>query len=373
MTAIPRLRFLSAFLVLSCCALHAQDKKPEPRAKERQRIVSPEVQADRTVIFRVNAPQAKSVKVSLTLEVGTHDLVRDESGVWTVTVGPLPPELYHYTFIIDNVRLAEPSLALYRPSGAPGRSLVEIPGDPPLVHQWRDVPHGVVRLQDYWSKSLGKLRHATIITPPGYDQNSGERYPVLYLLHGSGDREFGWVADGRAHEILDNLIADGRAKPMIIVMPDGHPFPPGSVGMMEAFPAFEKDLLEDLIPFVEKSYRVQADAPHRALAGLSMGGFQTSAIGFKHPDAFAWLGCFSGVVPVDNVKTALDAPEKMNGAFKLLWIAVGRDDSVTRKGSEAMRDALQQRGIKHEFQVTDGRHEWNVWRKYLAEFLPRLF
>ncbi len=372
----PWLRIRSGLLpilLLGCCVLQAQEKKPEPRPKDRQRVVSPEVLPDRRVVFRVNAPQAKSVKVSLTPDTGPRDLVSDGDGPWTVTVGPLEPELYHYTILIDGVRLAEPSLAFYQPSGAPGRSLVEVPADPPLVHQWRDVPHGVVRLQDYWSKSLNKLRHVTIVTPPGYDQNPGERYPVLYLLHGSGDRELGWVADGRANYILDNLIAEKKAKPMIIVMPDGHPQPPGSVGMTEAFPLFEKDLLGDLIPFVEKNYRVISDAPHRALAGLSMGGFQASFVGLNHPDAFAWLGCFSGVVPVDHVQTALNAPEKINAALKLFWIGIGRDDGVTRKGSEAMHEALQQRGIKHEFRLTDGRHEWNIWRKYLAEFLPGLF
>lgn len=366
-------RFLAAFLMMGCCLAQAQEKRPEPRAKDRQRIISPEVREDRAVVFRVSAPQAKSVKVSLTLGAGTHDLSRDEAGIWSATIGPLAPELYHYSVVIDGVRLAEPSLAFYQPSGAPARSLVEVPGDPPLAHQWRDVPHGVVRLQDYWSKSLGRLRHVSVVTPPGYDQNTSARYPVLYLLHGSGDRELGWVTDGRANYILDNLIADKKAEPMIIVMPDGHPLPPGTVDMMEAFPLFEKDLLGDLIPFVEKNYRVIGDARHRALAGLSMGGYQTSFIGFNHPDQFAWLGCFSGVVPLDRVKAALDAPEKLNAALKLLWIAVGRDDALTRKGSEAMHDALGQHGIKHEFQITDGRHEWNVWRNYLAEFLPRLF
>lgn len=364
---------ITASIAACGCILLAQEKKTEPGGRERSRIISPEFQADHTVIFRVQAPQAKSVKVNLTLDAGTHDLARDEGGVWTAKVGPLPPELYHYTYLIDGVRLAEPSLAYYQASGAPGRSLVEIPGEPPLIHQWRDVPHGVVRLQDYWSKSPNHLRHVTIITPPGYDQSPRQVFPVLYLLHGSGDREFGWIADGRANYILDNLIADGKAKPMIIVMPDGHPMPPGSIAGTEALPLFEKDLLEDLVPFIERGYRVKPGATQRAIAGLSMGGSQASAIALRHPGQFAWLGCFSGIVPAENVTSALEAPEMLNAALKFWWIGVGRGDDRTLERSESMHRELDKRGIRHEFRVTDGRHEWNVWRKYLAEFLPRLF
>ncbi|HEY2573155.1 MAG TPA: alpha/beta hydrolase-fold protein [Verrucomicrobiaceae bacterium] len=369
-------KFIHFLAVMMMCwgALHGQEQKqPAPQPRERQRIVSPEVREDRSVIFRISAPQAKSVKVNLTPDAGTHDLARGEDGVWSVTVGPLAPELYQYSYMIDGIHLAEPSLAYYQASGAPGRSLLEVPGNPPLLHQWRDVPHGVVRSQSYWSKPLNKLRHVTVITPPGYDQNTGERYPVLYLLHGSGDREFGWVADGRANLILDNLIAEKKCQPMIIVMPDGHPVPPGTVGMTEAFPMFEKDLLDALIPFIGQNYRVLADAPHRALAGLSMGGFQTSYIGLNHLDQFAWLGCFSGVAPQENVQAALDAPAKINAALRLFWIGVGRDDDITRNRSESMHEQLQKLGVKHEFQLTDGRHEWIVWRKYLADFLPKLF
>lgn len=360
-------------LLGAATVIPGQEKTGQARPRERQRVLSPEVQPDRSVVFRVNAPQAKSVKVSLTLDAGTHDLVRDDAGIWGVRVGPLAPELYHYSLIIDGVRLAEPSLAHYQASGAPGRSLVEVPGDPPLAHEWRDVPHGVVRLQDYWSRSLKRLRHVAVVTPPGYDQSPGERYPVLYLLHGAGDRELGWVADGRAHHILDNLLADGKARPMIIVMPDGHPLPPGSVEMMDAFPLFEKDLLEDLIPFVEKNYRVKDDAAHRALAGLSMGGFQTSLIGLAHPGKFAWLGCFSGVAPLERLEARLADPGKLNGMLRLFWLGIGRDDAALRKGTEALHQALEERGIRHEFQLTEGKHEWSVWRKYLAGFLPRLF
>ena len=365
---LPLLAILAAFASIPA---HAEEKKPEPR--KRERIVSPEIHPDHSVTFHVKAPGAKSVKVSLTLNAGTHDMTRDESGVWSATVGPLEPELYHYSFNIDGITLAEPSLALYQPSSAPGRSLLDIVGDKPLIHQWRDVPHGTVRLEEYWSKAVNHLRHAVVLTPPGYDQSGSTRYPVLYLLHGSGDRELGWTADGRAHYILDNLLAEGKARPMIIVMPDGHPMPPGTLGMFESFPLFEKDLLDDLIPYIEKHYRTRTDPQHRALAGLSMGGFQTSHIGLNHLDRFAYLGCFSGVTREDSVKAALDTPQQVNSSLKLLWLGVGKDDTVTRDGTVALHNALDKAGIKHDFQITDGKHEWIVWRKYLAEFLPKLF
>lgn len=374
--AHARMRTLAAAFVASIVALGsglpAQEKPAEGRSG-RQRIVSPEVRPDHTVVFRVQVAQAKSVKVSLTLNAGTHEMKRGDDGIWSATVGPLAPELYHYTLEIDGVRLAEPALAFYQPSGAPGRSLLEIPGDPPLVHEWRDVPHGAVRLHDYWSKSVNHLRHVTVITPPGYESDMAKSFPVLYLLHGAGDRELGWFADGRAHYILDNLLAERKVKPMIVVLPDGYPMPPGSISGPEALPLLEKDLLEDLIPFVEKHYRAKPEPAYRALAGLSMGGAQTGAIGLKHPDRFSWLGCFSGVAPVENIKPALEAPETLNAGLKLLWIGVGKDDALTRARCEAMHEELQKRGIRHEFKVTDGKHEWNVWRKYLAEFLPRLF
>jgi enterochelin esterase family protein len=243
------------------------------------------------------------------------------------------------------------------------------------------VPHGTVRIHEYRSRSLGRQRGLQVYTPPGYDQESAVRYPVLYLFHGSGDNEATWVALGRAHLIVDNLIAQGKAKPLVIVMPDGHaaaPRPPGAPGAAEGRSRnvvdFERDLLEDVMPFIEANYRVRSDAASRAIAGLSMGGGQSLTIGLNHPDRFAWVGGFSAAVsnPETAISAALADPKATDSALRLVWIACGKDDRLVENG-QRFSEVLKARGIRNEFQITAGNHSWPVWRRYLAEFVPRLF
>jgi enterochelin esterase family protein len=358
-----------AILLQVSMAVNAADEKPKPTTKPAP-IVSPEVHTDRTVTFRLQAPNAKEVKVSGELPIGTKDMTRDEKGLWSVTVGPLPPELYSYSFILDGLSMVDRANPVIKPGRATTASIVDVPGDPPLMHEFQLVPHGTVHLHDYLSKSLNVVRHLRVYTPPGYDQNAEARYPVLYLFHGSGDDESGWMVIGHAHLIMDNLIARGKAKPMLIVMPNGHtPVTSGTTNTAN----FERDLLEDIMPLVEKSYRVKPDRLHRAIIGLSMGAGESLTIGLNHLDQFAWVGGMSGY-PYDgeaSVNKGLTDPQA-NEKLKLLWIAIGKDDRALA-GAKAFEEALTRHNIKHEFIMTDGAHSWPVWRKHLVQFAPLLF
>ncbi len=348
----------------------ADTKKKDPARKKMNAVVSPEVHADRRVTFRLRAPQAKEVRVWGDRPIATQPLTRDKEGLWTVTVGPLPPELYSYGFIVDGVNMLDPANGQAKPMRSWTTSVFDIPGDPPLIHDFQDVPRGAVHLHDYRSKSLQRLRRLRVYTPPGYDRDLAARYPVLYLFHGSGDNEATWSETGRANVILDNLLAQGKAKPMLIVMPDGHAASPTAENRMEAF---QRDLLEDVVPFVEANYRVKADRLNRAIIGLSMGGGQSLTIGLGHLDQFAWIGGMSaGLRNAEaSVSTALKDPQ-INEKLKLLWIAIGKDDQLLKQ-NEQMEKVLQAHQVRHIYKVTEGNHSWPVWRKYLAEFAPLVF
>jgi enterochelin esterase family protein len=341
-------------------------------------VVSPEVQADRQVTFRLRAPDAKRVTVSGEWGGGPQDLSRGDDGLWTVTVGPLKAEIYGYSFSVDGFQTLDPNNRAVKPMRTPRTSILEVPGEPPLVHEFQNVPHGSVRVHEYRSQALGRNRGLYVYTPPNYDKEPTARYPVLYLFHGSGDTEGTWTAMGRAHLIVDNLLAQKKARPLIIVMPDGHaapPRPPGSAGGPSRNVAdFERDLLEDVVPFVEANYRIRPGAASQAIAGLSMGGGQSLTIGLNHADRFAWVGGFSSAVfdPEGALSPALSDPKATDRALRLVWIACGKDDGLVKRSAD-LAELLKARGIKNEFQVTEGNHSWPVWRKYLAEFVPRLF
>jgi enterochelin esterase family protein len=253
-----------------------------------------------------------------------------------------------------------------------------VPGDQPALHDFQMVPHGVVRMHEYQSRSLGKLRRLQIYTPSGYDK-SRAKFPVLYLFHGSGDNEATWAELGRAHLIADNLFAWGKAMPAIIVMTDGHALPPGprttnAAERARAIAAFEGDLLQDVIPMVEANYRVKDGAVNRAIIGLSMGGGQSLVIGLNHPELFAWVGGMSASIfnPETSIAHALSDAATTNRRLKLLWFACGKDDFLLKQNQQ-FDELLTVRGIRHTFKVTEGNHSWPVWRRYLAEFLPLLF
>jgi enterochelin esterase-like enzyme len=354
-------------LFLLSSAGFGADEKPRP--VKPPPIVSGEVHSDRTVTFRLLAPNAKEVKVS-GLPVDPVVMTKDENGLWSGTVGPLPPEIYIYSLVVDGLRMIDRGNPVVKAGRSPKESLVQVPGDPPLMHEFQSVPHGTEHLHDYFSKSLNVVRSVRVYTPPGYEHDSQTQYPVLYLFHGSGDDESGWTVIGHANWIMDNLLAQGKARPMLIVMPNGHT--PTTAGANNTA-NFERDLLEEVIPLVEKTYHVKADRLHRAIAGLSMGAGQSMTIGLNHLDEFAWVGAMSGYpfAGVDSVSKGLNDPQA-NEKLKLLWSAIGKDDFLL-KGTTEFDHVLTERHVNHQFTITEGTHGWPVFRKYLVQFAPLLF
>jgi enterochelin esterase family protein len=392
---VIRIALAAAFALNASVAL-AQTSPP---------VVSPEVRADRTVTVRFRAPNAREVVVTGELDGRPHPMTKGADGVWAVTIGPLAPDIYTYAFNVDGVSALDPQntntklgYGFFGPV-----SVVEVPGDVAQFYDARPVPHGEVRIRPYESKSLGVGRTMWIYTPPGYEQ--ARNLPVLYLLHGAGDVESGWVLIGRANLILDNLIAEGKARPMVVVMPLGHPIEsfwtgpakrvpdalsklPPTAGLDDFITAMmagdgagglspvTRDLVEDVIPIVERSYKVSKRADDRAIAGLSMGGGQSVNVAFARPDLFRYLVLMSPAVnaSVDRIYARLLAtPATLNKQFRLFWLGVGKDDALTGPGDKAFHDALTKAGVTHTWALTEGRHEWTVWRSHLRDIAPLLF
>jgi len=377
---------ITALILVSCFftfQLHSQSatttraeggRTNAPARRDMAATVSPEVHADRTVTFRLRAPDAKEVKVSGEWPGGTKSLTNNE-GLWSVTVGPLEPDIYGYNFTLDGVAVVDPNNPWVKPMRAARTSGVEIAGDPPRLWEWQSVPHGTVHEHNYFSKSLSAKRRLHVYTPAGYEKSSKE-YPVLYLFHGSGDNDAAWTEFGRAHFIADNLAAQHKAQPMIIVMTDGHAFSGNPtqvttnlIGRNVA--AFGEDLLKDVIPLIESTYRVKADRDHRAIIGLSMGGGQSLGIGLRHRELFAWVGGMSSYLP-DAEKAVDEIFADTKPTLKLLWFACGKDDRLVENARQ-LSTALKAKGIPHEFKETAGNHSWPVWRRYLGDFMPLLF
>jgi len=344
-------------------------------ARRRPVLVrSPQVLADRRVTFQLRAPKATEVVAAGQWPNGRAAMTKDANDVWSVTVGPITPGVWEYSFQVDGVQMIDPGNPAIKPMREPRTSILHIPGQPPQLCDFQDVPHGTVRQHTYLSKSLGRARELVVYTPPGYCKQTDARFPTLYLQHGMGDNQATWVAHGKAHWILDNLIAQGRARPMVIVMMDGHAtMAQGMAGFQNNTAAFGRDLLEDVMPFVEANYRVRTDAASRAIAGLSMGGGQSLTIGLNHLDLFSWVAGFSSAVPSrEAIAGVLDNPPATNEKLKLLWVGVGKDDFLLQRNQEFIA-LLKEKDIHHEWHLTDGTHSWPVWRIYLAELAPKLF
>ncbi len=369
--------------VLFVTQLHAQDagaaKSDALRTNAPPRrdsaLVSPEVHPDRTVTFRLRAPNAKEVKVAGEWPGGATALTKDDSGVWSAKVGPLEPDIYGYNFTVDGLAIVDPGNPWVKPMRAARTSGVEVPGDPPRLWEFQSVPQGTVHEHTYFSKSLGAKRRLHVYTPPGYEKSSAG-FPVLYLFHGSGDNDATWTSFGRAQLIADNLLAQQKTKPMIIVMTDGHAFTgnPTQVStnlISRNVEAFGEDLLKDVIPLIESTYRVKANRENRAIIGLSMGGGQSLGVGLRHRELFAWVGGMSSYLPNPEKLVAEAFPESKSD-LKLLWFACGKDDRLVENARQ-LSAALKEKNIPHEFKETAGNHSWPVWRRYLGEFLPLLF
>jgi len=361
----------------------------------------PRVDANGRAQFRIKAPDATTVKLNFWSNP-KMDMVKQSDGFWTATTPPLVPGLHYYTLNIDGVEVSDPSSHSFF-GGGKDASAIEIPEAGSTYYLPQDVPHGAVREVWYSSKVTGDWRHAMVYLPPGYDVQPSTRYPVLYLQHGGGEDETGWIKQGNANFILDNLIAEKASKPMIVVMAygyakrAGHPLPDltgkpfGSPEMMKAMQemsaAFEDDVTLALIPYIDANFRTISDRDHRAMAGLSMGGMQTFQITFDHLDLFSYIGGFSGAGGMSmmrgdqkpDLKTAFNGALADPAAFAkrvhLLWIGVGTEEPAgMHAGIVRLHTALDEANVKHIFYESPGTsHEWQTWRRDLKDFAPRLF
>ena len=303
---------------------------------------------------------------------------KDSTGLWSITTEPLEANGHLYWFNLDGLAIADPINPILKQRQRTSASLVEVPATPAALWEVRDVPHGSVVTE--WQKSavLQRTERFVIYLPPGYQKGS-TRYPILYLVHGSGDVPESWTAAGHANLILDNLIAEGKAKPMIVVMPAGHAAPFGSSREIAARnnELFEQYLTQEVIPSVEKTYRVAPGSRNRALAGLSMGGGHTIYTGFTHPDLFTALGIFSPGLPRDfdtHFKSVVANPTSFNKKVPLVWIACGDSDTTVQYPRiQAWAESLGNSGIHESFHTYSGAHTWPVWRSSLADFLPLLW
>ncbi len=357
---------------------------PPPRAayyEDTNNVpLSPEILPDHRVTFRLFAPKASEVVLVgspgiLEFIKEATPLKKDDKGVFSLTVGPLEPGFYTYGYAIDGgLRMPDPSnpnLELRR--WGPTSSFI-VPGDPKGIFEERPVPHGTIHVNVYDSKNLGVSRMFYVYTPPGYESGR-QRYPVLYLLHGNGQIESSWTWTGRANVIMDNLIADGKTKPMIVVMPYGHvpreikPDRPQSVASGDSA-AIEKELLTGVIPEVERKYRVLTDRESRAIAGLSMGAGQSASIGLHNLDKFAYVAVFSGSgnrSEWEKTDSAL-----LNQRLKVLWLGCGTADRAF-EGVKGMSDMLTAKKVKHVFNPSGLGHSWPNWQVYLSKYAPLLF
>jgi enterochelin esterase-like enzyme len=341
-------------------------------------LQSPVLGADGQVTFQLYAPKATQVTMRSEgpAPFAGKPLAKADSGVWTLTV-QVPADLYIYWFDVDGVFVADPRNNRPRVNMSTVRSLLEVPGAASEFFAEKPVQHGQVAAVHYQSQALGLPRRMHVYTPPGY-ATSSQRYPVLYLLHGAGDNDLSWLMAGRANFIFDNLIAAGKAKPMIVVMPAGHT-PPGANGAPAAPDAFARDFLTDVVPYVEKNYRTLPGRENRAMAGLSMGGQQTLNISLTNLDKFSQLGVFSsgwfgqdGAATFERNNPALFADPKLNDRIKLFWFATGKNDFVM-PSTKAVLALLDKHKIRYTYKETEGGHTWPNWRAYLNEFAPLLF
>jgi enterochelin esterase-like enzyme len=339
----------------------------------------PQILADHRVIFKTKAPDAQKVQIDLGKK---YDMVKDADGYWNVTTDSIGEGFHYYSLIIDGVAVADPASETFYGMGREA-SGIEIPFTGGRYYALGNVPHGDIRIKNYFSTVTNSWRQMYIYTPPGYDENQGEKYPVLYILHGGGEDETGWARQGKANLILDNLIAEKKAKPMLIVMPDANIGGGGfnSGGIENGMKLFEKEMKQAIIPFVEKNYRAKTDAGSRALAGLSMGGLHTLYTGIYNTDVFSYLGVFSSgwIVPMMD-KTAeaqytflKENADKINSNLKELWISEGGPEDIAYKNGKIMLGKLDELKIKYTYYEYPGGHTWPVWRNDLYNFAPLLF
>ena len=384
---------LAILLVCGPCSAQQSHSKPAPTNIPGAEF--PRLNSDLSATFRVRADHAQRVQLLMELGQQTYDMIKGADGFWEVTTKPLLPGFHYYAISVDGFVSNDPGsrtffAARHEVSG------LEVPAPESGFFAIKNVPHGTVRTERYSSKITGAFRRIFVYTPPGYDQGT-LRYPVLYLQHGFGENEAAWSDQGHENFILDNLIAAHKAKPMIIVNENGMigvhfqppaPDRPGSSSnspssravssyfMDERYTLFDRIVSTELIPFIDNHFRTIPDHNHRALAGLSMGGSQALRIGLNHLEQFGYIGAFSPAIAIVDTSKDYDGilanPARVNGQLRLLWIGIGSDDFLFAPVRES-HETLEKAGIKHVWFESSGAHVWTVWRKYLADFAPRLF
>jgi enterochelin esterase-like enzyme len=364
---------IRAAVLLTAATLAASAQAPAP-------VVSPEIHNDKSVTFRFHAPNAREVFLAREGAERTP-LRQDATGIWTITTGPLEPDIYAYSFLADGVSLLDPSNPRIKLNLLQHHSVLHVPGPASLPWEIGDVPRGTVHRHFYRSAIIGDDRDYYVYTPPGYDPGAGTRYPALYLLHGFSDDSGGWTSFGLAHVILDNLISQGRAKPMIVVMPLGYGVPEivtrnglRSPDLRQKnYDKFRDALFAEVIPEIEKTYRVSKNRQFRAIAGLSMGGAESLYVGLNALDRFAWIGSFSaGGLGEDFDAMFPSIGPQVNARLNLLWIACGTEDRLIDSNRQ-FQAWLKSKGVEHEAIEMPGIHSWRIWRRNLASFVPLLF
>lgn len=373
-----------AAIAFACLAAQAQQA-----LWSRAAVVSPQINDDGSVTFRLNAPETRKAIVAGDFttkdgkDIGFGEMTRNEQGVWEFTTPPLRSELYSYTFVVDGVRMCDPSNVYINRDVASVMNILITDGDRGDLYKVNDVPHGSVKRCWYDSPTLGKQRRMTVYTPAGYEQGK-EKYPVLYLLHGAGGDEEAWMTLGRTSQIMDNLIAKGQCRPMIVVMTNGNPWQqaaPGesAAGMVQPAMKFDpsqksfEEAFGDVISYVESNYRTIRKKEARAVAGLSMGGGHSFNISRMYPDKFDYVGLFSAAVRnVEDPEVAASLAAQRDKGFKLYWIACGNTDFLYQANRDYMK-YLDSIGFPYVYRESDGGHIWRNWRIYLSEFAPMLF
>jgi len=390
-----------AIIMLASSVCLAQDSSDfKPATSNVLDAQYPRVDGNSRVEIRFKAPEANKVRVNF-WSGPKADMEKQADGFWSFITPPMAPGLHYYTIIVDGAEVADPASTSYF-GGSKWASAVEVPEAGATYYSPQNVPHGQVREVWYQSKVTGTWRHALVYTPPGYDTQIKQRYPVLYLQHGGGEDESGWTRQGKANFILDNIISSRRAKPMLVVMANGYARragqpPPDLRGkafgspemrkaMVDMMGAFEDDVTQALIPFIDSTFRTLTDRDHRAMAGLSMGGMQTFHVTFNHLDLFSYIGGFSGAANVFapgsdtfDTKTAFNGvmadPASFAKRVHLLWIGIGtKEPDRMRQGILKLHNTLETAKIQHVFSESpDTDHEWQTWRRNLEDFAPRLF
>lgn len=386
-------QLLIALAFFCCTSFNAISQQA---LRGRSQIISPEVKEDNTVTFRFQAPDAKEVKISgdwmpgQGWTPGSETMTKDEKGIWTFSTAELPSDLFSYSFLVDGLKTTDPNNVYLIRDVASVFNVFIVGGGKADLYKVNKVPHGTVARRWYESPSIGTTRRMTVYTPAGYE-TSKEKYPVLYLLHGMGGDEEAWIALGRTSQILDNLIAQGKAKPMIVVMTNGNvsqEAAPGESSLGFYKPTMQlpntmdgkfEETFPDVIKFIENNYRIKADKANRAIAGLSMGGYHSLHISRYYPNTFDYIGLFSAAIMPDakvssKVYENIDGMLKtqMKNGYKLYWIGIGKADFLY-KNVEEYRAKLDKMGMKYVYRESEGGHTWTNWRVYLSEFTSLLF